>query len=119
MLTYGDGVCDIDINHLIDYHKKHGKYVTITSIRMPGRFGTITTNDASEVIDFKEKQDGDDLWINGGFSVLDPAIFKYLEGDMEQVQWEKKPLVDIAKDGQLVAYKHEGFGNVWMPCGIK
>lgn len=109
MLTYGDGVCNVDINALINFHKQHGKYATLTSIRLPGRFGTVKTNDNNQVIDFKEKQEGEDMWINGGFFVLEPKIFDYLEGDMENVQWEKKPLGAIADDGQVVAYKHDGF----------
>jgi glucose-1-phosphate cytidylyltransferase len=109
MLTYGDGVADINIADLLKFHKKSGKYVTLTSIQMPGRFGTIKTNDNGLIEDFKEKYDGDEVWINAGFFVLEPEIFNYLEGDMENVQWEKKPLIEIAKDKQLMAYKHKGF----------
>ncbi len=109
MLTYGDGVSDVDINKLIAFHKASGKYATLTSIQPPGRFGTIKTKESGEVIDFKEKQEGAEMWINGGFFVLEPKIFDYLEGDMENVQWEKNPLIEIAKDGQLVSYKHVGF----------
>jgi glucose-1-phosphate cytidylyltransferase len=109
MLTYGDGVADINIKALIDFHKKSGKHATLTSIQLPGRFGAIKTDEAGKIIDFKEKKDGEDMWINGGFFVLEPQIFNYLEGNMENIQWEKKPLVDIANDGQLVAYRHNGF----------
>ena len=76
---------------------------------MPGRFGTLKTDERGTVMDFKEKYEGDEVWINGGFFVLEPKIFDYLQGDMDAIQWEKKPLIEIAKDHQLVAYKHTGF----------
>jgi glucose-1-phosphate cytidylyltransferase len=109
MLTYGDGVADIDINELLAFHKKAGKIATLTSIQLPGRFGNVETDENGTVKTFQEKPLGDGVWINGGFFVLEPGIFKYLEGDMDQVQWEKKPLIEIANDGQLAAYKHSGF----------
>jgi glucose-1-phosphate cytidylyltransferase len=109
MLTYGDGVADIDVNKLIDFHKGHGKLATLTSVQLPGRFGNIETNEMGVVQKFQEKPDGDGNWINGGFFVLNPGIFKYLEGDMDPVQWEKKPLVEIAHDGELASYRHPGF----------
>ena len=109
MLTYGDGVSDVNIHELVKFHKSHGKYVTLTSIQMPGRFGTIKTDDSGLVTDFKEKYEGDEVWINGGFFVLEPDVFGYLEGDMEDVQWERKPLMRIANDGQLMAFRYGGF----------
>ena len=109
MLTYGDGVANIDINDLLKFHKANGKLATLTSIQLPGRFGNIETSDAGIVTKFQEKPEGDGVWINGGFFVLEPKIFDYLQADMENVQWEKKPLIDIANDGQLGAYKHVGF----------
>lgn len=109
MLTYGDGVADIDINELLKFHKTNGKLATLTSIQLPGRFGNIETTEAGVVTKFQEKPEGDGVWINGGFFVLEPKIFDYLQGDMETIQWEKKPLIDIANDGQLGAYKHKGF----------
>ena len=109
MLTYGDGVADINIEELVKFHKTGGKKATLTSIRMPGRFGTIQTDKSGVVMDFKEKYLGDEVWINGGFFVLEPGIFDYLEGDMDAIQWEKKPLIEIAGDHQLMAYKHKGF----------
>lgn len=109
MLTYGDGVANINIAELVKFHKANGKYATLTSIQMPGRFGTMKTDDKGVVTDFKEKYTGDEVWINGGFFVLEPKIFDYLQGDMDTTQWEKKPLIDIANDHQLVAYKHRGF----------
>jgi glucose-1-phosphate cytidylyltransferase len=112
MLTYGDGVADININDLVAFHKSHGKLTTLTSIQTPGRFGNIEMDDSGNVLHFVEKPQGDGMWINGGFFVLEPGVFKYLEGDVDDVQWEKKPLKEIAEDGQLCAYKHNGF---WKP----
>ena len=109
MLTYGDGVSDINLIDLLKFHKTHGKLVTLTSIQVPGRYGNIETNENGVIKHFQEKPDGDGMWINGGFFVLEPNVFKYLEGNMENIQWEKKPLVEIANDGELVAYKHHGF----------
>jgi glucose-1-phosphate cytidylyltransferase len=109
MLTYGDGVSDVDINKLIEFHNASGKLATLTSIQVPGRFGNLEINESGMVKDFQEKPDGDGMWINGGFFVLEPEIFKFLDGDMDQVQWEKGPLVKIAQDKQLSAYRHFGF----------
>jgi glucose-1-phosphate cytidylyltransferase len=112
MLTYGDGVADINLVNLLDFHKAHGKMATLTSVQIPGRFGNINMEDDGNVKSFQEKPEGDGMWINGGFFVLEPQIFDYLDYDVEDVQWEKKPLVDLANDGNLVAYKHHGF---WKP----
>ena len=112
MLTYGDGVSDINIKELVAFHKAHGKIATLTSIQMPGRFGNIEMDEQGNVDCFVEKPQGDGMWINGGFFVLEPQIFKYLQGDIDDVQWEKKPLAEIASDNQLAAYKHHGF---WKP----
>ena len=109
MLTYGDGVANININELINFHNKSGKIATLTSIQLPGRFGNLETDTNGIVKSFQEKPIGDGVWINGGFFVLKPEIFKYLEGDMDDVQWEKKPLLEITNDGQLSAFKHNGF----------
>jgi glucose-1-phosphate cytidylyltransferase len=109
MLTYGDGVADINIPDLIKVHERAGKLATLTSIQLPGRYGNIEVNDNNIVTKFQEKPEGDGVWINGGFFVMEPGIFKYLEGDMEDVQWEKKPLIEIAADGQLGSYRHKGF----------
>ena len=110
MLTYGDGLANIDINQLLDFHKKQKKLATLTSIQVPGRFGNIEITNEGEVKQFQEKPDGDGMWINGGFFVLEPGIFEYLEEDnMDNIQWEKGPLLQIAKDQQLSAYKHSGF----------
>ncbi len=112
MLTYGDGVGDININELLDFHKASKKLATLTTIQTPGRFGNIEMDVDSNVQHFVEKPQGDGMWINGGFFVLEPEIFQYLEGDMDDVQWEKVPLIQIANDGQLAAFKHRGF---WKP----
>jgi len=112
MLTYGDGVADINIHELVKFHKSHGRLATLTTIQTPGRFGNIEMDGEGGVEYFVEKPQGDGMWINGGFFVLEPGIFKYLEGEMDDVQWEKKPLMEIAQDGQLSAYKHTGF---WKP----
>lgn len=109
MLTYGDGVADLNIGDLIKFHKANGRLATLTSIQLPGRFGNIETTDKGIVTKFQEKPEGDGVWINGGFFVLEPGIFDYLQGDVEEVQWEKKPLIEIANDGQLAAFKHVGF----------
>jgi len=112
MLTYGDGVSDVNITELVKFHQSHGRLATLTSIQTPGRFGNIEMDEKGNVDHFVEKPQGDGMWINGGFFVLEPGIFKYLDGDMDEIQWEKKPLIEIANDGQLAAYKHDGF---WKP----
>ena len=109
MLTYGDGVSNLDIKSLVKFHEDSGKEATLTSIQVPGRYGNIERDEDGIVKKFQEKPDGDGIWINGGFFVLEPSIFKYLEGDVDEIQWEKKPLVEIAENGQLAAYRHEGF----------
>lgn len=112
MLTYGDGVANVNIKDLLKFHQLHGKLATLTSVQIPGRFGNLETSENGRVINFQEKPDGDGSWINGGFFVLEPGIFKFLEGDMDEIQWEKKPLLEIAETGELVAYRHTGF---WKP----
>ena len=110
MLTYGDGVADINLNTLLEFHKNHGKLATVTAVSPPGRFGTLTLNENSKVKKFEEKPDGDGNCINGGFFVLEPGIVKYIEG--EDTYWEKEPMMNLAKNGELYAYKHNGF---WKP----
>ena len=109
LLTYGDGVADVNINELIKFHNQSGKLATLTAIQLPGRFGNIEADETGLVKAFQEKPVGDGVWINGGFFVLEPEIFNYLDGDMNDVQWEKKPLLEITNDGQLTAFKHNGF----------
>ena len=109
MLTYGDGVANVDIKRLVAFHKAHGKLATVTAVRPPSRFGRIVF-DGDRVVEFTEKPQTSEGWINGGFFVLEPAVFDYIEGD--ETYWEREPLERLAADGQLVAYRHEGF---WQP----
>ena len=109
MLTYGDGVADVNIDELLKFHQSHGRLATLTSVQVPGRFGNLNINQNGEVDNFVEKPAGDGMWINGGFFVLEPGIFQYLDGDVSNIQWEKEPLGAIARDQQLAAYKHYGF----------
>lgn len=109
MLTYGDGLADINIEKLLNFHKSHDRLATLTSVQIPGRFGNLEINSVGEVDSFIEKPAGDGMWINGGFFVLESGIFKYLDGNVDDVQWEKEPLAAISKDNQLAAYKHSGF----------
>lgn len=106
MLTYGDGVCSVDIKKLVEFHKSHGKIATVTAVKPTARFGGMTF-DGSRVLEFKEKPQTGEGWINGGFFVFDSKVFDYLHGDSDIL--EKEPLENLAKDGQLIAYKHEGF----------
>ena len=107
--TYGDGVADVNINDLITFHKANGKEATLTATYPPGRFGALEIID-NEVRQFQEKPRGDGALINGGYFVLSPKVFKRIEGDASV--WEQEPLKGLAKDGQLMAFKHEGF---WQP----
>lgn len=109
MLTYGDGVSDVNIHELLEFHKSHGRLATLTSVQVPGRFGNLEINSRGEVDNFVEKPLGDGVWINGGFFVLEPGVFKYLNDEADNIQWEKEPLSEIAKENQLAAYKHYGF----------
>lgn len=111
LLTYGDGVSDVNISQLIEYHRKKGKLATITAVQPSGKFGMLDIIENGEVTKFLEKPQGDGGWINGGFMVLDYEVFSYLSSD-EMLVFEKEPLEKLAKDGQLNAYKHKGF---WKP----
>jgi len=106
MLTYGDGVSDINMRSLLEFHRSHGKLATVTAVRPPARFGGMTI-DNSTVIDFTEKAQVGEGWINGGFFVFEPGIFDYLHGDTTVLEGD--PMENLAKDGQLVAFKHTGF----------
>lgn len=107
--TYGDGVGDIDIGAAIDFHTKHGKLATMTATYPPGRFGSLTVRDG-QVIEFKEKPQGDGALINAGYFVLNKRIFDYIDGD--ETTWERAPLENLARDDQLMAFEHNGF---WKP----
>ena len=110
MLTYGDGVSDVDISKLVAFHKAHGKIATLTTTQPTGRFGALNLSDQGRVLNFKEKPKGDGGWVNAGFFVLQPEIFDYIEGD--STFFELEPLERLASKGDLLAFKHDGF---WQP----
>jgi glucose-1-phosphate cytidylyltransferase len=106
-LTYGDGVSDVNISKLLDFHKAHGKTITMTAVQPAGRYGSLSIKEDDTVSNFKEKPKGDGSWINGGFFVCEPSIFSSIAGDT--TVFEQEPLVQFANNSQLVAYKHFGF----------
>lgn len=108
--TYGDGVSDVNITKLIEFHKLHGKQATVTASRPPGRYGALKIKNDSMVDYFQEKPDGDGSWINSGFFVLSPSVIDRIDDD--STSWEGGPLVSLASDGELAAFKHDGF---WQP----
>ncbi|GAB2700803.1 glucose-1-phosphate cytidylyltransferase [Mucilaginibacter koreensis] len=110
MLTYGDGVSDVNITELVKFHKENGRLCTVTSVQPSGRFGALNIGENNEVHSFMEKPKGDGSWINGGFFVCQPEVFDYIEGDL--TTWEREPMENIAKEGQMDTYKHHGF---WKP----
>ena len=106
MLTYGDGLSDINLNSLIDFHKSHRKLITVSAVRPPARFGAIKLSD-DRVISFKEKSHLEEGWINGGFFVIEPDFFNFIDGD--DTYLEREPLERAVSKGELFAYKHNGF----------
>lgn len=106
LLTWGDGVADLDIPRLLAFHRAHGKLATLTAVRPPARFGHLEL-DGDRVTQFDEKPQTAEGWINGAFFVLEPQVFDYIEDD--DTQWEKEPLERLAADGQLMAYRHDAF----------
>ena len=106
MLTWGDGVSDVNLHDLLAFHRSHGKLATLTAVRPPARFGHLDLR-GNQISEFSEKPQTKEGWINGAFFVLEPEIFDYIDGD--ETQWEKGPLEKLARDGQLMAYKHDGF----------
>jgi glucose-1-phosphate cytidylyltransferase len=106
MMTFGDGVADIDIGDLVRFHKAHGKLATLTAVRPPARFGHVEL-DGDRVDVFSEKPQAGEGWINGGFFVLEPEVLDYIEGD--DVYFQKEPLERLAQEGQLMAYRHDSF----------
>ena len=106
LLTYGDGVSDVDISKIVDFHREHGKIVTLTSVEIAQRFGVLDLN-GNEVTTFKEKHTGDDNRINAGYMMVEPKIFDYIEGD--QTIFEKHTLEKLASMGEVMAFKHDGF----------
>lgn len=109
-LTYGDGLADVNIGELIDFHRTSGREATVTAVQPFGRFGAMDLSDECDVRAFQEKPKGDGAWINGGFFILEPSVFDKLAGD--ETVWEQEPLEQLANERQLGAYKHEGF---WQP----
>ena len=107
--TYGDGVANVDINALINFHNSHGKQATLTSVYPPGRFGALNITD-NKINNFEEKPRGDGALINGGFFVLSPKVLERISGD--DCTWEQEPVKNLALDGELMSFKHEGF---WQP----
>lgn len=108
-LTYGDGVSDVDIGKLVEFHRAHGKDATLTGVQPPGRFGALGL-DGTAITSFQEKPNGDGSWINGGFFVCNPRVIDRIAGD--STTWEREPLESLAADGQIHAYQHDGF---WQP----
>jgi len=110
MLTYGDGVSNININNLLNFHKSHGKILTITAVQPEGRFGSLITDHNDKVIRFTEKPKGDGKWINGGYFICEPEIMDYITDD--NTIFENEPLVNLAESGNAFSFKHSGF---WKP----
>jgi len=109
-LTYGDGVSDVNIHELIEFHNNCGGKVTLTATQPPGRFGALTISENAKISSFQEKPSGDGSFINGGFFVVEPEVIDYIKDD--RTVWERHPLEKLAQEGQLYAYRHEGF---WYP----
>jgi glucose-1-phosphate cytidylyltransferase len=106
MLTWGDGVSDVNLHRLLEFHRSHGRLATVTAVRPPARFGKLDML-GDQVMRFSEKPQLEEGWINGAFFVLEPEVFDYIEGD--HIQWEREPLEALARDGQLMAYRHSSF----------
>lgn len=111
--TYGDGVADVDVSSLVDFHRHSNTLVTLTAVQPPGRYGALDfdSSNSNLITSFNEKPQGDGSWINGGFFVVDPKAIDYVRGG-DRTTWEREPLSELAKDGQLSAFKHAGF---WLP----
>ncbi|MEY5048485.1 MAG: hypothetical protein RLZZ175_1844 [Bacteroidota bacterium] len=107
LLTYGDGVADVNIKETVDFHKEHGKKITMTAIQPEGRFGALGIDNDQTIHSFLEKPKGDGAWINGGYFVCEPSVIEYIAGD--ETIFEREPLENLAKEGELKAYKHYGF----------
>ena len=113
MLTYGDGVSDINLSELLHFHQSHNKIATVTAVQLAARFGGMELNEQNEVVSFREKVKDESKWINGGFFVLKPEVFNYLQSEeVANMMWEDDPLERLTMDNQLAAYRHYGF---WKP----
>ena len=110
LLTYGDGVSDVNVLDLVAFHKSHGKNISMTAVQPAGRYGALDIKEDNSILSFKEKPKGDGGWINGGFFVCKPEVFDYIEGDLTSL--EEEPLKSLASDGELMSFKHDGF---WQP----
>lgn len=110
LLTYGDGVGNVDITSLVAFHRQHGRKCSVTSVQPSGRFGALNIGQDGHVHSFLEKPKGDGAWINGGFFVCEPGVINYIAGD--PTVWEREPLENLAADGEMMAFKHDGF---WKP----
>ena len=110
LLTYGDGVANINISDLVEFHRSHGKLATVSAVRPPARFGGLRLNGGGQIVEFTEKPQTGEGWINGGFFVLEPGVFDFIAGD--HTVWEHEPLEALARQGELMAFYHEGF---WQP----
>ncbi len=107
LLTYGDGLSDVNISALVDFHKSHGKHITMTAVQPAGRYGALNIKENNSITSFKEKPKGDGTWINGGFFVCKAKVLDYIDGDL--TTFEQEPLMNLAGDNQLMAFKHDGF----------
>lgn len=107
MLTYGDGVSNVDLHQLEQFHRTHGKLATLTTVQPGGRFGMVELSQHCQVMEFKEKSKEDGGWINGGYMVLEPGVLDYIAGD--ETLFEQEPLEQLAQDGQMMAFKHHGY----------
>ena len=112
LLTYGDGVADVNIKEVVESHKKSGKLVTMTAVQLSGRFGALVIKDNDLITSFMEKPKGEESWINGGFFVCEPEVFNYIKENDDSVVFEREPLEHLVRDRKLHAYKHTGF---WRP----
>jgi glucose-1-phosphate cytidylyltransferase len=108
--TYGDGVSDVNVANLIDFHRQHGKSVTLTATQPTGKFGALEIGSQGQITEFQEKPRGDGRWVNGGFFVLSPRVGEYIAGD--DTIWERGPMEQLSREGQVHAYRHSGF---WQP----
>ena len=109
MLTYGDGVSNVNMHELVNFHRQHGKICTMTAIQATSRFGVIDMDESGSINSFEEKPADSGTWINGGFFVLEPSVINYLHDDADDMMWERQPMNDLARDGQISAYRHHDF----------
>jgi len=107
LLTYGDGLSDVNIAKIVEFHKSHGKKITMTAVQPAGRYGALNIKDDNSILSFKEKPKGDGAWINGGFFVCKADVLNYISGDL--TTFEQEPLTDLATEGELMSFKHDGF----------